>query len=196
MTLGESDDDDSDDESSDLEDNTVFEEKAPTTQGKTIIKKATEIKVTKKKKEDPSVSTSRKAGVTLASLKEHQQGQEDRRGEDRVFLHPRVCDKLLRHGHGRAGCKGAAGCTSFTPTWAPPPSPASAWTPSAPRAFTGKSATPRRQGAEEGSSDPSLPGAALPATIPHVLGPDLRWQPWRFPPRPPPPPPPARRRLL
>ena len=52
VTLGESDDDDSDDKSSDLEDNTVFEVKALTTQGKTIIKKATEIKVTKKKKEE------------------------------------------------------------------------------------------------------------------------------------------------
>ena len=52
VTLGESEDDDSDDESSDLEDNSVFKDKALATQGKTIIKKATETKVIKKKKED------------------------------------------------------------------------------------------------------------------------------------------------
>ena len=108
-------------EGADLENDEDFAENALRTQGRRPdAKEKANVKEKVKVNENTTCPHLMK-GRCFFGISGRRHHKDRRTGEMRTkcpFLHPRVCDKLLRHGRGDKGCQGA-GCTKAHPKMCP-----------------------------------------------------------------------------
>ena len=105
----------SEEEENDLSNNEEFAKKALEAQGKTKQKKET-AKESEPKDKNKTVCSHLKKGKCFHGISGRRHHKEK---TECPFYHPRVCDRLLRHGTGPRGCKTDSNCLKLHPRMCP-----------------------------------------------------------------------------